>query len=93
MLIERGWADPKQQYITGGSGGGFSPPGSSEDWPVPSAVAQKPGINWHSFIGVTDAYPGIARYWFHHMPWEEPQRYLAALRFPWSARSPPRQCC
>ena len=25
-------------------------------------MAQKPVINWHSFIGVTDAYPGIARY-------------------------------
>ena len=78
VLIERGWADPKQQYITGGSGGGIL-----TAWVVGktgrfrAAVAQKPVINWHSFIGVTDAYPGIARYWFHHMPWEEPQRYLA----------------
>ncbi len=77
-LIERGWADPRQQYITGGSGGGIL-----TAWVVGktgrfrAAVAQKPVINWHSFIGVTDAYPGIARYWFHHLPWEEPERYLA----------------
>ncbi len=78
VLIERGWADPKQQYITGGSGGGIL-----TAWVVGktgrfrAAVAQKPVINWHSFIGVTDAYASISRYWFHHMPWEEPAKYLA----------------
>ena len=78
VLIDRGWADTSRQYITGGSGGGIL-----TAWVVgktgrfQAAVAQKPVINWHSFIGVTDAYPGIARYWFHHMPWEEPERYLA----------------
>ncbi|MEO2170347.1 MAG: alpha-glucan family phosphorylase, partial [Acidimicrobiales bacterium] len=72
-----GWADGDRQYITGGSGGGIL-----TAWVVgktgrfKAAVAQKPVINWHSFIGVTDAYPGISRYWFHHMPWEEPQQYL-----------------
>ena len=78
VLIDRGWADTSRQYITGGSGGGIL-----TAWVVgktgrfQAAVAQKPVINWHSFIGVTDAYPGIARYWFHHMPWEEPETYLA----------------
>ncbi|MFP6701517.1 MAG: S9 family peptidase [Planctomycetaceae bacterium] len=78
VLIDRGWADGDRQYITGGSGGGIL-----TAWVVgktgrfKAAVAQKPVINWHSFIGVTDAYPGISRYWFHHMPWEEPQQYLA----------------
>ena len=78
VLIDRGWADASRQYITGGSGGGIL-----TAWVVgktgrfQAAVAQKPVINWHSFIGVTDAYPGIARYWFHHMPWEEPESYLA----------------
>ncbi|MED5400315.1 MAG: S9 family peptidase [Planctomycetota bacterium] len=78
VLIDRGWADRNRQYITGGSGGGIL-----TAWVVgktgrfKAAVAQKPVINWHSFIGVTDAYPGISRYWFHHMPWEEPERYLA----------------
>ena len=78
VLIDRGWADRTRQYITGGSGGGIL-----TAWVVgktgrfKAAVAQKPVINWLSFIGVTDAYPGISRYWFHHMPWEEPERYLA----------------
>lgn len=75
-LIRRGWADPRQQYITGGSGGGIL-----TAWVVGktqrfrAAVAQKPVINWYSFVGATDIYTFVSRYWFGSLPWEDPKAY------------------
>ena len=77
-LIRRGWADPRQQYITGGSGGGIL-----TAWVVGktqrfrAAVAQKPVINWYSFVGATDIYTFVSRYWFGSPPWEDPRAYEA----------------
>ena len=78
VLIARGWVDPKRQYVTGGSGGGIL-----TAWVVGktgrfrAAVAQKPVINWYSFVLTTDIYATVTRYWFSKLPWEDPEGYLA----------------
>ena len=68
--------DPKRIGVTGGSGGGIL-----TAWVVGktqrfrAAVAQKPVINWYSFVGATDIYTFVSRYWFGSLPWEDPKAY------------------
>lgn len=75
-VIERGYVDPEQLYITGGSGGGVL-----TAWTVGStdrfraAVVAKPVINWASFVLTADNAPYFSQYWFEKMPWEAPMAY------------------
>ncbi len=77
-IIRRGWADPDQLYVTGGSGGGVL-----TAWAVGhtdrfrAAVAAKPVINWYSFVLTADSYNFFYKYWFDKPPWESPDSYLA----------------
>lgn len=74
--IGKGYADPDQLFVTGGSGGG-----ALTAWIVgrtqrfKAAAAQKPVINWTSEVLTTDVYTFMAKYWFGDMPWEDPQAY------------------
>jgi acylaminoacyl-peptidase len=76
-VIARGFVDPKQLYVTGGSGGGVL-----SSWIVGktdrfrAAVVAKPVINWYSFVLTADHYNYFARYWFGKYPWEDPESYL-----------------
>lgn len=75
-LLEEGYVDPDQLYVTGGSGGG-----TLTAWIVGktdrfrAAVVAKPVINWASFVLNSDMTPYFARYWFGEMPWENPEAY------------------
>ena len=77
--IAKGWIDPDNLFVCGGSGGGVL-----TAWIVGhtnrfrAAVSMRPVIDWHSFVGTTD---GINWYnQFRKYPWEDPMEY--ALRSP-----------
>ncbi|WCT72792.1 S9 family peptidase [Sphingomonas naphthae] len=76
--IAGGSVDPDNLFVTGGSGGGVL-----TTWIVgktdrfKGAVAQKPVIDWASFVLTADSTPYFARYWFGKFPWEDPQGYWA----------------
>lgn len=75
-VIERGFVDPDQLFVTGGSGGGVL-----TSWIVgktdrfKAAVVAKPVINWISFTLTADFYPFFYKYWFENPPWEDPDTY------------------
>jgi acylaminoacyl-peptidase len=76
-VIARGYVDPEQLYVTGGSGGGVL-----TAWIVGhtgrfrAAVSAKPVINWYSFVLTADRYYVFYKYWFSALPWEDPDQYL-----------------
>ena len=75
--IGRGYVDPGNLFVTGGSGGGVLTAwivGKTDRFRA--AVSCKPVINWLSFVLISDQ-PGLfARYWFGTTPWEHPEEYL-----------------
>lgn len=76
--IARGFVDPDNLFVTGGSGGGVLTAwivGKTDRFKA--AVTQKPVIDWASFALTADGAPFFARYWFGKMPWEDPQGYWA----------------
>lgn len=76
-LISKGFINEKEQFITGGSGGG-----ALTAWAVghtdrfAAAVSVKPVINWFSFVLNADMYSYFTQYWFPGMPWDIPEHYL-----------------
>ena len=76
--IADGHVDPDRLFVTGGSGGGLL-----TSWIVGrtnrfrAAAAQKPVIDWSSFVLTADQTNFFARYWFGKFPWEDPQGYWA----------------
>lgn len=76
-VIDRGFINDKQLFVTGGSGGG-----ALTAWIVghtdrfAAAVSVKPVINWISFVLNADMYSYFSQYWFPAMPWENPEHYL-----------------
>lgn len=75
-IIEKGYVDPEQLFVTGGSGGGVLTAwivGKTDRFKA--AVVQKPVINWMSFVFTSDGMPFFTRYWFGAMPWEDPDAY------------------
>lgn len=77
-VIERGYIDTDQLFVTGGSGGGVL-----TAWIVgktnrfAAAVVAKPVINWTSWALSADMYTFGTQYWFADMPWENPDAYWA----------------
>ena len=75
-LIERGYIDEDNLFITGGSGGGIL-----TCWVIgrtdrfSAAVSQYPVINMLSFVLVTDDPLVFNKYWFPGPPWEYPEQY------------------
>jgi dipeptidyl aminopeptidase/acylaminoacyl peptidase len=76
-VIERGFIDPGNLFVTGGSGGGVL-----TSWIVGktdrfrAAVVAKPVINWTSFVLTADHYNMFYKYWFPGFPWDYPEHYL-----------------
>jgi dipeptidyl aminopeptidase/acylaminoacyl peptidase len=73
--ISKGFIDTNNLFVCGGSAGGLL-----TSWIVghtkrfKAAVAMRPGIDWYSYMGVTD---GINWYrWFKKFPWEDPMEYI-----------------
>lgn len=74
--IADGVADPKNLFVTGGSGGGVLTAwivGKTDRFAA--AATQKPVINWASEVLTADLATGAPRYWFGAMPWEKPEEY------------------
>ena len=74
--IADGVADPKNLFVTGGSGGGVLTAwivGKTDRFAA--AATQKPVINWTSEVLTADLATGAPRYWFGAMPWEKPEEY------------------
>ncbi|MBI5706517.1 MAG: S9 family peptidase [Armatimonadetes bacterium] len=74
--VAKGWVDPKNLFVCGGSGGGCL-----TAWIVghtdrfAGACAMRPVIDWISFNGTTDG----GRFWydqFEKLPWEDPTDHL-----------------
>ncbi|HTD27940.1 MAG TPA: S9 family peptidase, partial [Xanthomonadaceae bacterium] len=76
--IAKGFVDPDNLFVTGGSGGG-----ALTAWIVGktdrfrAAATQKPVIDWQSFALTSDVTPFYQRYWFAKFPWEDPAGYWA----------------
>lgn len=76
-VLQKGYVDPEQLYVTGGSGGGVL-----TAWIVGktnrfrAAVSAKPVINWYSFALTADKYSFFYQYWFPGPPWEHAEHYL-----------------
>lgn len=75
-VLAKGYVDPEQLFVTGGSGGGVL-----SAWIVGktdrfrAAVVAKPVIDWTSFVLTADLYNFFTRYWFAGFPWEQPEEY------------------
>jgi dipeptidyl aminopeptidase/acylaminoacyl peptidase len=77
-VIGKGYVDPNQLFVTGGSGGGVL-----TAWIVghtnrfKAAVVAKPVINWYSFVLTADGPGFFYKYWMPGYPWEHLQEYMA----------------
>ncbi|MFA0810022.1 S9 family peptidase [Microbulbifer epialgicus] len=75
-VIDQGYIDEGQLFVTGGSGGG-----TLTAWIIGktdrfrAAVVAKPVINWESFVLTADYSRFFTKYWFSGMPWEKPEEY------------------
>jgi acylaminoacyl-peptidase len=75
-VIARGFVDPGNLFVTGGSGGGVL-----TSWVIEhtdrfrAAAVLYPVINWYSFAGTSDI-PFIVTYWFPGVPWENTEQYM-----------------
>ena len=75
-LLELGYVDTDQLYVTGGSGGGVLTAwivGKTDRFRA--AVVAKPVINWASFVLTADLNYYFATTWFDAPPWEDYEGY------------------
>ncbi|MGC1107702.1 MAG: S9 family peptidase [Candidatus Acidiferrales bacterium] len=76
-VIAKGYVDPNNVFVTGGSGGGVL-----TCWMVDrskrfrAAAALYPVINWYSWTLTTDIPILGSEYWFPGPPWEYPDQYM-----------------
>lgn len=76
-VIAKGYVDPGNLFVTGGSGGGVL-----SAWIVGhthrfrAAVVQKPVINWYSWVLTTDMSEFGLTYWFTGAPWDQTEHYM-----------------
>lgn len=76
-VIEKGYIDEQNLFVTGGSGGGVLTAwivGKTDRFKA--AVVAKPVINWYSFVLYADGVQFFYKYWFGQKPWEAPESYL-----------------
>ena len=77
-LVERGYIDENNLFVTGGSGGGVL-----SSWIVgktdrfAAAVVAKPVINWYSWSLTADGYNFYYKYWFPGFPWDHQEHYMS----------------
>lgn len=76
-VIEKGYIDTDNLFVTGGSGGGVLTAwivGKTDRFKA--AVVAKPVINWASFVLYADGAAFFSKYWFGKKPWEDPESYF-----------------
>ena len=77
-LLEMGFVDENNLFITGGSGGGVLTAWTiSKTDRFNAAVVAKPVINWYSFVLYADNPATFYKYWFPGLPWEHQDHYMA----------------
>ncbi len=75
-MVARGYVDPEQLYVTGGSGGGVL-----TCWMIGrstrfrAAVTVYPVINWYSFVLTSDIGNWTHNHWFPGFPWDHVEHY------------------
>jgi acylaminoacyl-peptidase len=75
-VVAKGYIDPDQLFITGGSGGGVL-----TCWVIGhtnrfrAAVTVYPVTNWYSFMLTADIGGWIHKYWFPGLPWDHLEHY------------------
>ena len=77
-VIDRGFVDSEQLFVTGGSGGGVLTAwivGKTDRFAA--AVVAKPVINWISFALTADSALYFSKLWFDGPAWEETEDYWA----------------
>ena len=75
--IAKGFVDPNNLFVTGGSAGGIMTAwivGKTDRFRA--AVAAKPVINWYSKVLVADNWYGYHNYRYPGSPWENPEAYM-----------------
>jgi dipeptidyl aminopeptidase/acylaminoacyl peptidase len=75
-VVAKGYVDPSQLYVTGGSGGGVLTAwmiGKTDRFKA--ALAFYPVINWESFSLTADMAPSSVNNWFPGFPWDHPENY------------------
>lgn len=75
-VIEQGYIDKENLFVTGGSGGGVLTAwivGKTDRFKA--AVVAKPVINMGSFVLTSDFVNYFYKYWFNAYPWEDPEAY------------------
>lgn len=76
-VIAKGYIDPDNLFVTGGSGGGVL-----TCWMVDrttrfrAAASLYPVINWYSWVLTSDLPSFGTLYWFSGTPWEKPEEYV-----------------
>jgi dipeptidyl aminopeptidase/acylaminoacyl peptidase len=81
-VVGRGYVDPGQLFVTGGSGGGVLTCwmiGRSDRFRAAATVY--PVINWFSWVLTSDIPSFGAKYWFPGMPWDETEHYMKRSLF------------
>lgn len=75
-VVAKGYVDPEQVYVTGGSGGGVL-----TCWMIGrstrfrAAVTVYPVINWYSFVLTSDIGNWTVNHWFPGYPWDNVEHY------------------
>ena len=76
-VINKGYIDPDNLFITGGSGGGVLTAWSiGKTNRFKAAVVAKPVINWYSFVLHADNIGFFDKYWFPDYPWKAQDHYM-----------------
>jgi len=74
--IAKGYVDPENLFVTGGSGGGVL-----TCWMIGrtnrfrAAASAYPVINWYSFVLTADISSYVEKYWFPGFPWDNVEHY------------------
>jgi acylaminoacyl-peptidase len=75
-MVARGYVDPEQLYVTGGSGGGVLTCWMIGRTPrFRAAVTVYPVINWYSFVLTSDIGNWTVNHWFPGFPWDHVEHY------------------
>ncbi|MCI0524991.1 MAG: S9 family peptidase [Acidobacteria bacterium] len=75
-MVAKGYIDPEQLYVTGGSGGGVL-----TCWMIGrsprfrAAVTVYPVVNWYSFVLTSDIGNWTVNHWFPGFPWDHVEHY------------------
>ncbi len=76
-VIAKGYVDPDNLFVTGGSGGGVLTCWMVDRTPrFRAAASLYPVINWYSWVLTSDLPAFGTLYWFSGPPWEKPDEYV-----------------